>query len=389
MISPNERTLVAHHRFELLDAVRGIGALFVAALHTPPSMQAYLPFPVSFLAVDLFFCLSGFVIAFAYEQRLKKGLPLHKFFLARVVRLFPLYLLGLMLGVIAIVGRSHFLPAGERRGTEAISSFCLNLFMLPALLGKTVTTNAYPFNPPSWSLFFEMAINVAYAAALLARKASSVVLALMALVAFSVTLYAVFWHSAGFGEGWKAGSSFFLGLPRVTFSFFVGVLLFRLFRARPSLRVPQRLHTPAGFLVLLCSVVLLGGSFHFMQSNAYQAVTIALIIPLLIFFGAGIHVSTRWRRFYLVLGEISYPLYILHLPLFSPLYLVQKLRIGGWMYQLIAPLSVVLLAFAARWIALHYDAPARRLLTRKLGLVRRVPPAGGIDKTMQGMDAAA
>lgn len=364
----NEQILVRHHRFVLLDAVRGVAAIFVAALHTPPSMQRFLPFPNSFLAVDLFFCLSGFVIAFAYEERLRRGLTFGKFMLARVIRLYPLYLLGLCLGAFAIIGRSHYLPTGERLGGTVVVSFGLGLLMLPSLLKHTLTTNAFPFNPPSWSLCFEMLVNLLYAALVLWHKASVRVIAGLALISLIATCAAVFLNGADLASGWAADRSFLLGVPRVGFSFFTGVLLFRLFQARPALRLPAKLHSAMGLVVVLCTAAVLGAPFRWMGTASFQAACIFLLIPLLIYMGACVPVGTRWRGACLVLGEISYPLYVLHLPLFSPLYLLQKLRFAGWLYQALAPVSVIVLAAMARWIALHYDAPVRRQIERRFAL---------------------
>jgi peptidoglycan/LPS O-acetylase OafA/YrhL len=68
----------ASHRFHLLDALRGIAALLIVFYHVVKLLPFYhvtklLPHSGSldtYLAVDFFFCLSGFVIAFSYEQRL-------------------------------------------------------------------------------------------------------------------------------------------------------------------------------------------------------------------------------------------------------------------------------------------------------------------------------
>ena len=67
------------HRFHLLDALRGLAAMLVVTFHTPAQLKYFLNFPNSFLAVDFFFCLSGFVIAFSYEDRLKQSLSLRNF----------------------------------------------------------------------------------------------------------------------------------------------------------------------------------------------------------------------------------------------------------------------------------------------------------------------
>src|ERR1039458_3367376 len=80
-------------RFHLLDAMRGIAAILVVLYHIPSIFKHTLDFPNSILAVDFFFCLSGFVIAFSYEQRLRDHLNFRDFMVVRLTRLYPLFAL--------------------------------------------------------------------------------------------------------------------------------------------------------------------------------------------------------------------------------------------------------------------------------------------------------
>ena len=61
------------HRFETLDALRGLAALTVVQMHLPFLFAAHMPFPHAYLAVDFFFMLSGFVLNYAYGSRLAQG----------------------------------------------------------------------------------------------------------------------------------------------------------------------------------------------------------------------------------------------------------------------------------------------------------------------------
>jgi peptidoglycan/LPS O-acetylase OafA/YrhL len=79
----------AHRNFHALDGLRGVAAICVVMLH----YGAYVsPLSVGsgYLAVDLFFCLSGFVIAYAYRQRLMTSISPGRFFVMRFVRIYPL-----------------------------------------------------------------------------------------------------------------------------------------------------------------------------------------------------------------------------------------------------------------------------------------------------------
>lgn len=86
--------------FDTLDGLRGTAAIVVLLLHVASAETPDLPvFGSAYLAVDLFFLLSGFVIGHAYEARLSDGLTFGKFLKIRLVRLYPLYVLGLALAV--------------------------------------------------------------------------------------------------------------------------------------------------------------------------------------------------------------------------------------------------------------------------------------------------
>lgn len=100
-----------------LDAARGIAAIAVVLYHVqtyiyPEVVVTIMPhlFHRSFLAVDLFFLMSGLVIARSYEVRLLNGkMSFFGFFQTRLVRLWPLYLLGTILGFIYAFVKSSVL----------------------------------------------------------------------------------------------------------------------------------------------------------------------------------------------------------------------------------------------------------------------------------------
>lgn len=363
----NERVLTRHHRFEFLDALRGIAACFVVFYHAPPSIKQVVSFPQSFLAVDFFFALSGFVIAFSYEDRLQRGMSFRTFSLARITRLYPLYFLGLMAGLLAKLARMHMVP-GTRTSVGAIAlTTLLSLFMLPALLRNGVTADAFPMNPPSWSLFSEMAANLLYAVLAIRRWAGSLLIGAISVASMAYFFYYVR-YCGGLLEAGSAASNYYAGLARVGFSFFVGVLIFRL-RSFATLRLKGIMAavTALSIVALLCAVL----GTNVLSANPLLAfVAIIILFPAMVFFGAAVPMPERGKRLSLRLGEISYPLYVLHVPLLSPLFLLEHklpmtpaVRIAFFIYlALLVPLT---------WaIALYIDAPIRRFLGHKTASLR-------------------
>src|SRR4051794_472722 len=87
--------------FEVLDGLRGIAALAIVIFHFMEwAITDYSKNFIGhgFLAVDFFFCLSGFVIGYAYDDRIRK-LGIKEFFKSRLIRLHPLVILGSLLGL--------------------------------------------------------------------------------------------------------------------------------------------------------------------------------------------------------------------------------------------------------------------------------------------------
>lgn len=93
----------ARRTFHTLDGLRGVAAGTVLIYHFP-SLWSPASAPSAYLAVDLFFLMSGFVIEHAYGQRLATGLGVRRFLLLRLIRLYPLYLVGTGITALAIAG---------------------------------------------------------------------------------------------------------------------------------------------------------------------------------------------------------------------------------------------------------------------------------------------
>ena len=101
-VSSNSDLLGTKNHFEVLDGLRGIAALAIVIFHFmewvfPDSSKNFIGH--GFLAVDFFFCLSGFVIGYAYDDRIRK-IGACQFIKLRLIRLHPLVILGSILGLI-------------------------------------------------------------------------------------------------------------------------------------------------------------------------------------------------------------------------------------------------------------------------------------------------
>lgn len=220
------------HRFTTLDGLRGIAALAVMFHHFNHSL-----FPNASVAVDLFFGLSGFVIAYSYYAKLHSGLTAYTYIKKRLIRLYPMFLIGLILGAIALILKFIY-GQTNLNSTQLFLAFSLNLFYLPYLAdfyvqigSDRIPSAIFPLNDPAWSLFFEMFVNVSLAFLLLFSKNVKFIITILTISAIGLIGYSILTHTATPGWGLK---SFFGGIPRVFFSFFVGILIFLMFNAFKS-----------------------------------------------------------------------------------------------------------------------------------------------------------
>src|SRR5271163_2693967 len=90
-----------------LTGIRFFAAIWVVAFHFGAAFtaRAHMPHPVTVflehgnLGVALFFMLSGFILYYTYQDNLQSSRDLYKFFVARVSRLYPVYLLAILISV--------------------------------------------------------------------------------------------------------------------------------------------------------------------------------------------------------------------------------------------------------------------------------------------------
>ena len=190
------------HVFATLDGLRGVAAIAVVLHHYGLETGAALEHS-AFVAVDFFFVLSGFVIAFAYEPRFAGGLQAGNFLIVRLIRLYPLYMLGCTISLAVIAARALLgLPHLELG--YALRSYvfsCLFLPTPPPEAGAAYSDAVFPLNGPAWSLSLELGINVLYALCW-NRLGSGRLIAFVLLSAFGLEVAADRYADLNLGWGW-------------------------------------------------------------------------------------------------------------------------------------------------------------------------------------------
>ncbi len=343
-------------RYDTLDAMRGLAALAVMLDHFTQHSGGPRLFASSFISVDLFFCLSGFVIAHAYQQRITDGLSLWGFLRLRVLRLYPAWLMGCALGWIALVG---LVATGQTTMTpeQAVAASILNLLNLP-YLGTHVTqiftaripADIFPLNDPGWSLFFEYCVNLLFFVLITrwSRWPFWLWPALAALIFFiAVKLF-------GEGPGWGA-SNFLGGFPRVCYGFLTGALLHH-WRDR----LPAGPRLPVWTLLLVLTLVLNVPAFRL--HTYYSFFMTLFFVPLAVLLGARavLPAGSRRQHWARLAGTLSYPLYCVHFPILFLIFLALP-QATFWQLMVGATGAVLTAALMVQW-----EKPLARWLGRQL-----------------------
>lgn len=356
--------------YSILDGLRGVAAIMVVFFHL---FEAYATSHIDqeinhgYLAVDFFFILSGFVIGYAYDDRWKK-MSVKDFIKRRFIRLHPLVVMGAVIGAIMFYfqGCEVWDVSRVSVGMLVVATL-MNAFLIPATPGFEIrgVTEMFPLNGPSWSLFYEYIGNLLYA--FFIHKLPTKALALLvALAGCGLAAFAV-WGPLGdlcFGFS-LTGDNILGGSLRLLFSFSAGLLLSRIFR--PG-RIRGAFWICSAAVVVLLGVPRIGGNEHLWMNGLYDTVCCVFLFPLIVFWGAsGETTDAATTRICKFLGDISYPLYMVHYPFIYLYYAWVKNENLTFIQSLPGALALVFGCILLAYLCLKlYDEPVRRFLTKRL-----------------------
>lgn len=330
--------------FHTLAAMRGVAALFVLVFHA----AIYFPHfrdPMGFAAVDLFFLLSGAVIEASYGNKLRAGMTLTRFMRLRAVRLYPLYILGaiIMLGAVAIAppGGLFIDPSMRVTINDPVTTFMFAAAFVPLLKMATM----FPLNPPAWSLFFELAVNLAYAAIApkLGRRSLIGIIAVAGLALVPASI-----RDAGHGD-----FGVYACAARASFSFSLGVLMCR----------EAGKWKPTGWIavalpVLSIAIVCLALASSRVTPEIYLA-AVFIAFPVAVWLALHAQPATWAAPVWDALGDMSYPIYAVHVPLIVFVLAITGPITGMPWAGVIGAVGLVVIAWA---LDRFYDRPLRQWL---------------------------
>lgn len=357
--------------YNILDGLRGIAALTVVWFHIFEAFAtSHLDQRINhgYLAVDFFFILSGFVIGYAYDDRWKK-MSNWDFVKRRIIRLHPMVVMGAIIGALLF----YFQDCGVWNDVSTVSiamllgATLMNALLIPAAPGTEIRglTEMYPLNGPTWSLFFEYIGNILYM--LFIRKLPTKALAVLVFVAGCWLAWFAIWGPFGdICAGFALDRDNVLGGSlRLLFSFSAGLLMSRIFR--PT-RIKGAFWICSISVIILLCIPRIGGSEHLWMNGLYDTLCFAVAFPLLVYLGASGQTTDRvTKRICKFLGDISYPLYMVHYPFIYVYYAWVKNGELTFTESLPGALALFFGSILLAYLCLKlYDEPVRRFLSKHL-----------------------
>ena len=313
---PPPTIAIASSRLAGLEGLRGVAALSVMLLHLPAIFRGLpAPFAKGYLGVDLFFMLSGFVMARGFEARMAAGLNVPHFIWGRYTRMWPIMAVGGLIGLPLL-----WLRVGSPLQFAGIAT--ANMLLLPVSFQR----ETFPLNVPAWTIFFILLGNLLHVAGLYRLQGRGL---LLAIAASLVAAIAAATHAGSLDVGARP-ENFLLGLPRLLLSYLIGMALSRYWTEQPSIPVPALLGL--GGMPLL---ILLAWALGF-NGWVFDILFVIIACPLLI---AGSMRLQNGERLAAFAGAWSFPLYAVHFPL-----LIWMRWFGfGWLAAACAVLAISIL----------------------------------------------
>lgn len=352
-----ERATPRRQYFDCLDLIRGVAALLVLIYHVDFmfGVRGQL-LPAGYLAVDLFFILSGFVLSLTYGQRIRQAtIDFRGYLVARLARLYPLFLLTTLAGIVVMTMRFKT-NYGYVDTLPLLASAIMNLFMIPTFAAPYGTQTAFIFNPASWSIFFEMIASILFFLGLARLPNAGLVLVLVA----SGILAALSIFTVGTIDVGYATDNLIYALPRVVYSFTVGILIQRAFA-----KSAWTCKVTVTYVLLLLVIALMQLKLWLPHQPYIDLLSLTVVLPMLVIASAGTTLHGPSQRIASLLGQASYGVYLAQGTLIIAAAGVSQKLFGEKIYALSPWVGFAFVTFTlavSLLIAEYFEYPARRYL---------------------------
>lgn len=365
--------------YQILDALRGVAAVMVVIFHLLETFtggdHTKQVINHGYMAVDFFFLLSGFVIGYAYDDRWNK-MSIGSFFKRRLIRLHPMIVMAMLIGAVTFYFQDcqYFNNIAGVPVWKLLLVMVIGFTLIPVSASLDIRgwAEMHPLVGPAWTLFFEYIANILYA--LILRRLSNVMLAILVFIAGAALIHlAVTSPQGDIIGGWSIDPpQLRIGFTRLLYPFLAGLLLSRM--VKPG-KINNAFLWSSVLLMIILALPRVGAHEQLWMNGLYDSLSIVLIFPIVVYIGASGEIkegiSFKISKF---LGDISYPIYIIHYP-FIYLFVAFVARHPQYtdgnasngllilvFVALLVLLGTILLAYA---IVKFYDVPVRRWLTNR------------------------
>ncbi|MDR6505111.1 acyltransferase [Arthrobacter oryzae] len=344
-----------------LNGVRIIAALWVVAYHYQPQIYGLLPelkflstlTGAGYLAVDLFFVLSGFIICYQYLGRFTRPTwrGYGSFLVKRLARIYPAHLTVLLALAALVIGSSAIGTKVSDPDSYSVSGFFMDLFLLRSWVG-----DSQGWNIPAWSLSAEWLAYALYpaialGAVWLSSKRPSTLFFAAGLI---VILEGV--------ATWIYPSSHMpVPAARILLAFSLGCLVYLASKKFPHGQLAGWLGALALIALLIVPALIPIGGIR-----ASVALLLSALVILLLATGSGRPVRALGSKTMNTGGLISFSLYLAHVPalmILVRLLPVERFDDGSLPVRAgVAALYLVLAVVAGSILYRLVEKPAHRLI---------------------------
>jgi peptidoglycan/LPS O-acetylase OafA/YrhL len=347
-----------------LTGIRGVAAIWVVSIHYQEYFVGLLPqlnafnfiFQNGDFGVDLFFCLSGFILGYVYledfsDVKLQGSAPkLRKYFLRRLARIYPTYLLTTILAgilfALAIIAGHNF--ENESGSTLSVANVLFNILGIQTWLGLP------SLNGPAWSVSAEILAYILYPFFVFIF---SKWLFCSKFRAFCTLIVNVIWYEISLHVPMFVEPR----ISQVLSEFFMGLSMYVICKDLVAVRkiiIVTRISLSCGLLIF----------FLLVNSEIILKSVIPLVLLLIIGLYSFVNIEGKGlsRRWIVNLGLWSYSLYLTHR-------LLQNVMSGlnlpkyeaGIMVRLLQAVALVVIPLVLAWVTTKFfENPCRRLIVK-------------------------
>ncbi len=362
-----------------LTPLRGIAALLVAVFHFEMAVARFVPaqktmfFEKSYLMVDLFFIMSGFIMLHVYKENFQDSISkitFKKFIVARFARIYPLHFFSLSLLIILVL---IFSPAGTYPNRIEDPAAIPSNFLL---LNAYYIHNIYTWNIPSWSIGAEWAAYLIFPmlALFINKKKAVIILVLFVFAAYLSIMFLLPRKNPLYPlipVPHNLNTTYDYGFLRGIAGFITGMIVYKAYQ----LSAFKNLFNKDAIALLI--ILLICAALHFAINDAFCIILFAALVLSFACNNNYVHQLCN-NKIVQYLGRISYSIYLMQIFLQEPF--SKELRLPGvtgfgrgkqnidfssGMFYCMAYLGLLVLISSITYYLI--EQPCRKFINRKWG----------------------